>query len=153
MSNTQTKMVDVIATRDGHDGRMYRKAGSRFSVPEDQISKRWMVPADSAKAKQFSKALENKDADRDRITGERVASGGLSEQLSVALAENTELKAQVTDLTAQVDKLTAQLGRANGSGSGQAPATPADNVAGGEQDETNDAPTTTTKRRRRSTSK
>lgn len=32
-----TKMVEVVAIEAGHDGRVYRRAGELFHVPEDRL--------------------------------------------------------------------------------------------------------------------
>lgn len=95
--------VEVVATRDGHFGGQYRRPGDRFHIPEDKISKRWMLRADDPKAKDFAQGMGNKKVDRDQITGERVAAGGLAEQLTVTLEENRVLKQRIEELEARVD--------------------------------------------------
>jgi len=104
MAKTQKeKMIEVVALRDGHFGGQYRRPGDRFVVPEGKMSKRWMISADDPKAEQFPQGMGDKTIDRDQITGERVAAGGLAEQLSVALEENRVLKQRIAELEAQVN--------------------------------------------------
>lgn len=107
----QDKPIEVIAIQDGHYGGQYRKKGARFTVknPDKELSKRWMAPADSQKAKDFQKALGKREDDLDKVTGERVKSGGLSEQLAVTMDENRALKGRVAELEKQVDELTSDV--------------------------------------------
>lgn len=133
------KQIEVIATREGFFGT-YRSIGERFTVPEGKMSKRWMVPADSPEADKIDRAKG--EVDRDSITGERVASGGLSEQLAVALEENRDLKARVSELEAQLGN-GAEVQNEPAPVQGPTPAE--ETVTGGEEE---GARTTTTRRRR-----
>ena len=102
----QDKPIPVIAIRDGHYGGQYRKAGAKFNVTNPRhVSDKWMAPQDSKKAKDFEKALAKRGEDRDGITGERVAAGGVPEQLAIALEENRVLQGRVAELEAMVDEL------------------------------------------------
>lgn len=108
MSKTD-KPMKVIALQDGHYGGQYRKKGAKFTVqnPAKELSKRWMAPADSQKAKDFERALGKREDDLDRVNGERVKAGGLSEQLAIALEENRALKGRVAELEKQIDETSS----------------------------------------------
>lgn len=94
--------MEVVATRDGHyDGRI-RKAGDAFRLATKQaFSDRWMVEKGTKKYADFVAAHERggqKINTRDAINGERLTSGGIAEQLAIALEENRKLKAEIAAL-------------------------------------------------------
>lgn len=143
------KPIPVIATRDGHYGGKYRRAGDKFDVTKAaHVSKRWMAPQDSQKAKEFERALSKQGVERDQITGERVSAGGVPEQLAIALEENRKLTDQVTSQQQAIDELTKQLEEFKSEP--VAPATPAEPQDAAEGDEVDsDGNTGPTQRRRR----
>lgn len=105
------KPIPVVAVLAGHYGGRYRKPGETFEVTDPKhISKRWMAPQGSDKAKAFEKALTKRGGDRDGITGERISSGGIAEQLAVSIEENRVLKGRVAELEAEVAELRDRAG-------------------------------------------
>lgn len=98
--------LDVVALRDGmYPNGTMRKRGDKFKVTDEKhISKRWMARKGTPQYDDFMRALAQDDsATRDAINGERVSSGGIAEQLSIALEENRSLKAQVAELKAELE--------------------------------------------------
>lgn len=101
-------MTQVVAIRDGHFGGKYRKTGDIFRVDDPKLlSKRWMAEEGSQKYDDFIRAhkIDGK-VQKDAITGERIASGGIAEQLAVALEENRLLKARIVELEAEMELMT-----------------------------------------------
>ncbi len=97
-------MIEVIATRTGYYGGVVRHAdGKPFTVEKkEHVSKRWMAEVGSAKAEDFMRALNREQPEKmDKITGERITSGGVAEQLAVALEENRKLAARIAELEAE----------------------------------------------------
>lgn len=100
--------MQVVATRDGFYGKL-RKAGDQFEVTDPQhVSKKWMAEVGSKKYEDFLDAHEKRGGqvkEIDKITGERLISGGVAEQLAIALEENRTLKQEIAELQATVTVL------------------------------------------------
>lgn len=93
--------INVVATRNGHYGDMYRRPGDVFTVTKSRhLSKKWMLPADSSQAKKFLAGLSAREEARDSLTGERVASGGTEEQLAIEMEKNAALEERIARLEA-----------------------------------------------------
>lgn len=93
----------VVATREGYHGRV-RKPGEVFEVPEGSPLGRWMLDATSAEGMAYiagTRGVSQKN-ERDRLTGERLAAGGIAEQLAVALEEGRRLRERVAELEAEL---------------------------------------------------
>jgi hypothetical protein len=127
--------MQVVATRDGYYGGRVRHAGDAFEVAaREQFSDRWMVEVGTAKHTDFVNAHSEHRPDRDKITGERISSGGVAEQLAVALEENRRLEGVVAELKAELANYRAD--------EGTAPVAPVDPAGGHEViDEQASAPT------------
>jgi len=98
-------MHRVVAIRDGYYGGIVRRIGDVFHVAnESELSKRWMAKEGTEKFADFVSAhnATGPDDSRDRITGERIRSGGVAEQLAVALEENRRMSAQIVELEAEL---------------------------------------------------
>ena len=106
--------MKVIATRDGFYGKL-RAAGDQFEVTDPaHVSKKWMAEVGSKKYEDFIEAHERRGGqvkEIDKITGERLISGGVAEQLAIALEENRELKAQIAELQATINVLEDERGK------------------------------------------
>ena len=98
--------IQVIATREGYYGGHVRKVDLvPFAVQtKKHISKRWMLevgtPEYDAYVNKTSRDYAN--SDEAKIEAERLAVGGLQEELAVALSENKRLTRNVAELEEQV---------------------------------------------------
>lgn len=106
-------MHEVVATRDGFYDK-YRRTGEVFTVRQaSELSDRWMAEVGTSKHRDFMEARgRDNSPKRDQITGERVRSGGVAEQLAIALEENRRLTNENADLQAQVNALVAKQDQA-----------------------------------------
>lgn len=106
-------MHKVVATRDGFYDK-YRRTGEVFTVRQaSELSDRWMAEVGTDKHRDFMEARgRDNSPKRDQITGERVRSGGVAEQLAIALEENRRLTNENADLQSQVNALVAKQDQA-----------------------------------------
>ncbi len=73
------------------------------------MSDRWMLRTDTSEGKAFIKGIQGEDtrtlSARDKLTGERIAAGGVAEELAIQLDENRVLRERVAELEAEIDVL------------------------------------------------
>ena len=99
------KSLMVVATQVGHYGGIVRTPGTpsgTFTLTDPKhFSTRWMARMDGKAAEAFHENVARK-REVDHLTGERIASGGVREALSIA-------HEQIAELTRTVDSLKAEL--------------------------------------------
>jgi hypothetical protein len=103
-------MIEVVATREGYSGKV-RKEGDKFTVPnKEAVSKRWMLERGTPEYDAFMvDSLAQTGNDDARIANERIASGGINEQLAIATTTIQQLTAKVAELEAENAVLKDQV--------------------------------------------
>lgn len=107
--------MQVVAIRDGFYGKL-RKAGDEFEVTDPKhVSAKWMAEVGTKRYEDFMNAHEKRGGQSkeiDKITGERMVSGGVAEQLAIALEDNRRLTAEVAELKATIEVMRSETGKA-----------------------------------------
>lgn len=138
------KPVEVVAIRQGYRENRIVEVGEHFSIEPQKVSKRWMAKVGTPEYEAFMRAHNPAPLERDKITGEQIAAGGIAEELALVTAKANALESQVAELTAENALMRTQLADLQGSPT-PAP-TPAKKKA--ETDETAGEEDTTRVRRR-----
>lgn len=100
----------VVATREGYCGKI-RKVGEVFALPEGvALSSKWMLDVNTPEGQAFVAGTSGggRKMERDKLTGERLAAGGIAEQLAVALEDGRRLRERVAELEAEITVLQAR---------------------------------------------
>lgn len=107
--------MKVVATREGYYGGRVRKVGEVFDlVAKTEMSERWMLDVTTREGKAFVSGIDGEKATtknihgRDTLNGERIAAGGVAEQLAIALEEKRTLQQEVAELRAQLKAVKAE---------------------------------------------
>ena len=97
-------MPNVVATRRGQYGGKMREPGDEFFVTLDQhLSDKWMAVDGTPKHASFIAAHAREPAaKRDAITGERLASGGIAEEMAILQGELAVARASLAELRAEM---------------------------------------------------
>lgn len=106
--------IQVIATREGYYGGHVRKVDLvPFTVQtKKHVSKRWMLEVGTPEYDAYVNKSKDEYANSEeaKLEAERLAVGGLQEELAVALSENKRLKRNVAELEATIAELKARDG-------------------------------------------
>jgi hypothetical protein len=114
------KTVEVVAMRTGYlQGEMIRP-GDHFAIDETKVSKRWMAKVGTEEYEQFM-SHHAPGPKTDAVSGERLASGGIAEELAMITAERNQLRTQVAELEAEL-RLIREIGVTDKAETVQAPA-------------------------------
>lgn len=99
-------MTTVIALRRGVIGGKIVEPNTVFDIDPKKVSKRWMAKKGTPEYKAaVASAQEGAKDGIDHLTGERVAAGGMPEQIAVLQEERNRLSQKVADLEARLADL------------------------------------------------
>lgn len=102
--------IEVVATRRGYINGVVVEAGHHFEVATpEKVSKRWMAEVGTDKYNAFMRGHGTTRQDtNDGITGERLAVGGIAEELALVTAELSRIWAENEELKAENQLLRAR---------------------------------------------
>lgn len=103
-----SKMVEVVALRRGYINGRTIEPGDIFEIERGKMSKRWMAEKGTDGFKSFLSHHDKGAPKTDAVTGERLASGGIAEELAVVTGERNRLRAEVAEVKAELELLRSE---------------------------------------------